>query len=154
MSISIPESKSVHRVKQSFLSTQVSLDPSLTEGGCARKCSKNRSNVNTAVLAALSATDSLDDGDPIVHVEVTLDDNGPRITGDLDAIVKQAGDHQNAAVIFDIACVDPIADDEFDRTADATASAVSALLEEVFDEAGHYPFVGQNIYIFTEPTVD
>jgi hypothetical protein len=37
MSISIPESKSVHRVKQSFLSTQVSLDPSLTEGGCARK---------------------------------------------------------------------------------------------------------------------
>lgn len=37
---------------------------------------------------------------------------------------------------------------------DIRAGTVSALLEEVFNEAGHYPFVGQNIYIFTEPTVD
>lgn len=34
------------------------------------------------------------------------------------------------------------------------AGTVSALLEEVFNEAEPYAFLGQSIYIFNEPTTD
>jgi hypothetical protein len=37
---------------------------------------------------------------------------------------------------------------------DIRAGTVSALLEEVFNEAEPYAFLGQSIYIFNEPTTD